>query len=393
MTLGLFSTVGVLAALAVAWRRSRQFAAFALVLVGVQAVVSVTLAGRLPLHPALLYWSQAAVIVHVSSLTRPALRRLPYRLLVSGPALFWTAGAFLAIPWAVAAGLGWDAPWPWLPWGVAALGVIESLWTPRRTVDLALDGADAGPLAPCEIPTGRVARPLRVVQISDPHLGPFMSVARLRRIAERAVRDAPDLVLLTGDFLTMESNATPGALAAALAPLRALPGRVFACRGNHDLEAPQMVARELEAVGARLLIDEEAVVETPAGPVQLMGVDFRWRDRAAHHAAVAARFPRRPGHLRLVLLHDPGAVRALPEGEADLALSGHCHGGQVGLLTFGLPWTFVRQFTKIPDHGLWGRGRDRVYAHRGTGHYGFPLRVGVPAEEGVLQIHWLGRPG
>lgn len=387
MTLGLFSAAGVLATIIVAWRRSRQFAVFALALVGVQALVTVTLAPALPIHAALLFWVQAAVVVHVSLLTRSSLRPMPYRLLVSGPALFWTAGAFLAIPWAVAAGFGWDAPFVWLPWAVAAVGVVESMWTPRRDVDISLDGVDHGALAPHVSPADRVERPLRIVQISDPHLGPFMSVARLRRIAARAALDDPDLVLLTGDFLTMESQGTPGALAAAFEPLRALEGRVFACHGNHDHEAPEMVARELAEVGVRLLVDEEACVETPAGPVQILGIDFRWRGRQAHHGGVAARFPRRPGHLRLVLLHDPGALTALPEGEGDLVLSGHTHGGQVGLVSLGLAWTFVRQFTRIPDHGLWARGRDRLYVHRGTGHYGFPLRVGVPAEEGVIRVH------
>ena len=81
---------------------------------------------------------------------------------------------------------------------------------------------------------------------------------------------------------------------------------------------------------------------------------------------------------------------ALPisEGEADLALSGHTHGGQVGLVSLGLPYTMMRAFVRMPDHGLWARGTDRLYVHRGTGHYGFPLRLGVPAEESVLAVHW-----
>ncbi len=387
MSLPLVCALAVVVTVLVAMRRSRQFAAFALVLVGLQALVTAALAEALPVPLAVAYWMQVAVAAHISSLTLPRLRSLPYRLLVSGPALWWTAGAVLGIPWAVAVAFGASLPWPWLPWVVAGLGVVESLWTPRRTVEIHLDGADAGPLAPFGSSGRRATRPLRLVQISDPHLGPFMSVERLRRIAQRAVADDPDLVLLTGDFLTMESMGTPGALAAALEPLRALPGRAFACRGNHDLEAPEMVARELAQVGVRLLVDEAVEVPTPAGPVQILGIDFRWRSRQSHHPEVAARWPRVPGHLRLVLLHDPGAIHALPEGEGDLVLSGHTHGGQVGLVSLGMQWTFVRQFARMPDHSLWARGRDRLYVHRGTGHYGFPLRVGVPAEEGLILVH------
>jgi predicted MPP superfamily phosphohydrolase len=215
-----------------------------------------------------------------------------------------------------------------------------------------------------------------------------MSVARLRRIAARAVAKNPDLVFLTGDFLTMESQSDPELLRRALEPLRAMPGKVFACRGNHDHEAPETVARALAANGIELLVDEAREVSTDAGPVQIVGMDFVWRDRQAHLERVCAEHPRKPGVTRIILLHDPGAFRHLPEGHGDLVLSGHTHGGQVGLVSLGLSWTFLRLFgIRIPDHGFWARGRDRMYVHRGTGHYGFPLRLGVPSEESVLRVH------
>jgi hypothetical protein len=233
----------------------------------------------------------------------------------------------------------------------------------------------------------RDGRPLRIVQITDPHLGPFMSVARLRRIVERAVAKKPDLVVLTGDFLTMESQADPRLLGDALAPLRALPGRAFACLGNHDHEAPETVRRALDSAGVRLLVDEATEVDTDAGRVQLVGMDFHWRDRKELMKSVCERFPRAAGALRIVLLHDPGAFKHLADGEADLVLSGHTHGGQVGLLSLGLHWTMLRVLMNAPDHGLWAHGTNRLYVHRGTGHYGFPLRLGVPAEHSVLRVH------
>jgi hypothetical protein len=74
-------------------------------------------------------------------------------------------------------------------------------------------------------------------------------------------------------------------------------------------------------------------------------------------------------------------------------LSGHTHGGQVGLLWLGLPHTMLSAFSSIPDHGLWSRGSDLLYVHRGTGHYGFPIRVGVPPEESVLHVHRVAHDG
>jgi predicted MPP superfamily phosphohydrolase len=270
---------------------------------------------------------------------------------------------------------------------IAGVGVIQSLTARREEVDLLVDRVPVDGLRRHAVASAREGRALRIVQISDPHLGPFMSVARLRRICERAVAKDPDLVLLTGDFLTMESQETHAHLEQALAPLRALPGRVFACHGNHDHEAPELVARALASAGARLLVDDAVMVETGAGPVQLVGMDFHFARRRERMAEVCARHPRVPGALRLMMLHDPGAFRHLAEGEGDLVLAGHTHGGQLGLVSLGGDWTALRLFVDMPDHGLWARGPDRLYVHRGTGHYGFPLRLGVPAEESLLRVH------
>jgi predicted MPP superfamily phosphohydrolase len=387
LTLGGWLAVVVTAALV----RGRPFAAFGGVLVGIYSLVALAIAPSfraiLPLYAAF----HVAVYVNFFALSRPKMRSLAYRLLVSWPAAFFSAGTLLALPWGVLSALGFH-PWaPWLPYALAAVGMLQSMTTRREDIDLVISGPggpSADRLAPHPHGRARDERPLRIVQISDPHLGPFMSVARLRRIAERAAEADPDLVFLTGDFLTMESQSDPDLLLDALAPLRALPGRVFACHGNHDHEAPEIVARAMDLNGITLLVDSSREVETRAGLVQILGIDFVWRDRRAHLERVCAAHARMPGATRIVLLHDPGAFRHLPQGEGDLVLSGHTHGGQVGLLSVGLSWTFLRLFgDRIPDHGFWARGTDRMYIHRGTGHYGFPLRLGVPAEESVLRIH------
>jgi predicted MPP superfamily phosphohydrolase len=369
--------------------RSRGYAVFRGVTLGVYSLVAL---GLEPLFDSVMpiFWTlHLLVFGHALSLIRPRMRSLAFRLIVSWPASVFLAGTLLAWPWAIVYGLGLS-PWlAWLPYCVALIGLVQSLSTRKEVIDLVVRDGQVAPAAPCRHPRGSFTteRPLRIVQITDTHLGPFMSVARLRKICERAVAREPDLVVLTGDFLTMESQTDPSVLAEALSPLAALRGRTFACFGNHDYEAPDLVRRALDAIGARLLIDDSAVVETAAGTVQIVGADFRWRDRHAHLRDLCAAHPRVDGVMRLLLLHDPGAFSRLPEGEADLVLSGHTHGGQVGLVSLGLPWTMLRAFAKIPDHGFWARGQDRLYVHRGTGHYGFPLRVGVPAEESLLRVH------
>ena len=54
-------------------------------------------------------------------------------------------------------------------------------------------------------------------------------------------------------------------------------------------------------------------------------------------------------------------------------------------MSVGLDWTVLRS-TPFPDHGLFAHGPSRLYVHRGTGFYGFPLRIGVPGEHSVIEL-------
>jgi len=388
----LAATVATLAAAVLL--RGAAYAAFVGVLLAIHSAVLLGLQQVWePLLP-LAVWLQLATLIHLLMLIHARLRPTWYRAVVSIPAHFWMAGTFLAAPWAIAAALGLPPYGWWLPYLAALIGVGQSLRSRPEVVDLVLDGEHHPELRRLHArrhrgggPTTGTERPLRLVQITDPHLGPFMSEERLRGICARAVAEEPDLVLLTGDFFTMEGRGSSDSLARALAPLQALSGRTFACLGNHDLEAPRAVAEGLAAAGIRLLVDDFASVQTDAGPVQIIGLNHVWRKRAERYAPVFARTPDPGDALRIVLLHDPSGFVHLPFGEADLVLSGHTHGGHVGLVSLGLDWTSIGGIIGMPDHGFWGRGPDRMYIHRANGHYGFPLRVGVPSEESVLRVH------
>lgn len=391
-TFSLAALGSYLTVMLVTWRdRGRFFAMFSGVALGIFTLIVVTQQGQLfRVFNRGREYLVFATYLHFLLLVWPRLRAWPIRVLVNYPASFFFAGTLLAWPVGIAVALGsLRAYWLFVPYGFSLLGLLESLWTPETVRDLVLDGRDAGALR--RYPPGKAGGDpvLQIVQITDPHIGTFMSIERLRHICERAVARNPDMICLTGDFLTIESNRAQYALDEALAPLAAARGKVYACLGNHDHEAPHHVKRALAAHGVRLLVDEAIEVDTPIGRVQLLGFDFHFRERENIMSEVCARYPRPEGMLRIVLLHDPGAFRRLPPGEGDLVLSGHTHGGQVGLVSFGLPWTFVSAVTSIPDHGMWARGRDRLYVHRGTGHYGFPLRIGVPAEQSLLRVQRL----
>lgn len=353
--------------------RGPGFAGFVALMVGLYTLAALAIA---PLVQPMRLWPAFMVLhalayLHLLMLARPRMRGLPFRALVFLPGACFLSGTMLALPWGAALQLGVSgsllACSVWLPYALSLIGLFQSLGARREEVHIPLDGADAGSLARHPLPRPGAARsgartlqPLRVVQICDPHLGPFMPVARLQQICTEAVAAAPDLILLTGDFLTMDSQESAEHLAQALAPLGPLTGRTFACRGNHDLETPALVAEALQACGVRLLIDEAVTARTPWGEVDLLGFDFVFQRRAAHVVAVAARHKRRRGVPRIALLHDPGSFKHVPPGTADLVLSGHTHGGQLGLLSVGGQWT-VPRLVKLPDHGLWARGRDRLW--------------------------------
>jgi uncharacterized protein len=360
-----------------------------------------------PLLDALFAYGIAAAGVHLVGLVHARLRSTAFRLLVSVPGMMTVGAGALAGVWLLAllpvraglAALGYERSLDvlaWLdlvPFAIAAASLVTSIRMTDETVRIPLGGsgpADHLVRLPVERAHRRAIPPesrqsLRIVQIADPHLGPWQSVERLRRRIETLLAREPDLVLLTGDFLTMEGAATRGALTTALAPLRHIPGRCFAVFGNHDHEAPDEVRHALAANGVTLLVDEETTVESDVGPIQILGAQYIGRGRRRQLERLFARHPRRPGHLRLMLLHDPSAYRHVPAGEVDLTLSGHTHGGQIGLLSLGIDWTVLKR-TGFPDHGLFGRGADRLYVNRGIGFYGFPLRIGVPGEASVLEV-------
>jgi predicted MPP superfamily phosphohydrolase len=384
-------------------------------------ILSFTIPGALILHerwtvltadslrPALhllFAYSMAAAGIQLAHLVRARLRGELFRWLISVPGQTFIAGGMLAGPWLLllfplrlAFGyFGWESTLvgltciETLPLVVAILSIATSVTTRPETVRF--DIAKEGPASMQRVPVERLpgydhaplpSRPLRIVQLTDTHIGPWQSVTRLRGVVQGLVARDPDLIALTGDFLTMESMGSPGCLEEALRPLAAVADRCVAIFGNHDHEAPEHVVDAMRELGIALLIDDELCLETDAGLVQVVGADYVHRERRKHLEELLSRFPRREDHIRLLLLHDPLGFHALPDDDVDLVLSGHTHGGQVGLVSLGFDWTVLAR-SRWPDQGLFARGRSRLYVHRGTGFYGFPLRVGVPAEFSVLEI-------
>ena len=229
---------------------------------------------------------------------------------------------------------------------------------------------------------------LRVAHLSDIHVGGSMNAARLNRVAELTNRAKPEIVLHTGDFLTHREGDFDAPLYPALARINAPLGQ-WACRGNHDFDDPVGFPRKLRSAGVEPLLDREASLSIAGEELRIGGLDYMWpdQDRSARYAEKVLAFGPHDGEPRILLLHDPSQWVHVPEGAVDLVLSGHTHGGHIGLqLGDHALWTIVGAFG-YPDQGVFRRDDGTVlYVTRCVGFYGYPLRLGIPPEIAILNL-------
>ena len=227
---------------------------------------------------------------------------------------------------------------------------------------------------------------LRVAHLSDIHVGGGMDRERLRRVVALTNGARPDLVVHTGDFLTHRRGDFDAPLYESLAAITAPYGQ-WACLGNHDFDDPTRLERKLHDAGVILLRDRVAAVAVDGHPLEIAGLDFLFERFAlgdAYRRIVAGWPARRVA--RLLLNHDPRAFAALPDGCADLVLSGHTHGGHIGIqLGSGHAITVVG-LAGIPDQGIFRRPGMRLFVTRCVGFYGYPMRVGIPPEIALLTL-------
>ena len=228
--------------------------------------------------------------------------------------------------------------------------------------------------------------PLRIVQISDLHLGSILGRRFASRLVERVNALAPDLVAVTGDLVDGSVRRLAGEVA-PLADLRA-PLGVYFVTGNHDhYSGARSWVEHVRGLGMRVLRNEHVTIGEGKEAFELAGVD----DHRAHlmpgesgedlEQALAGVVPERPV---VLLAHDPSTFKRASSMGVDLQLSGHTHGGQIW--PFGVFIRLVIPFVA----GLYRRGRAQLYVSRGTGFWGPPMRLFAPAEITEIVV---GSPG
>lgn len=216
--------------------------------------------------------------------------------------------------------------------------------------------------------------PLRVVQLSDLHIGLIdMPPARVRRIVAQVNALKPDLVVLTGDYDGGKFWEPPLKLSKRIAPLGGLKARygVFAVLGNHDTR--YFSAWAFGRAGVPLLQGKWA----EAGPVVVAGVVDLVDEPDPHGAVAQAVKGAPPGKPMLMLVHEPDTFTFMPP-QVDLLFAGHTHGGQIRLPLFGT--VDMGPFMNAHLRGHFTEGGKQLIVSSGVGTTGVPLRIGVPPE-------------
>ena len=237
---------------------------------------------------------------------------------------------------------------------------------------------------------------LKVALLTDLHVGaPHMGLARLRRVVERVNAEAPDVVLITGDFVIGGPQdeggerggvaggtfVAPEPIAAELKALRA-PLGVYAVLGNHDWWFDgERVTRALEGAGLRVLENGAVRVERDGRAFWLAGVADLW-----------TRTPVIEGALRQVnsddpvvlFTHNPDIFPKVPP-RVSLTLAGHTHGGQVKLPFVGrlkVPSMYGQRYAA----GHVVEDNRHLFVTTGIGTSIIPVRFGVPPEVVFLTL-------
>ncbi len=222
---------------------------------------------------------------------------------------------------------------------------------------------------------------MRLAQISDIHMGGWMDLARLQRVADLVLEEKPDALLITGDFVIGHdavdlSTQMVDDLVLGLSRLASsIP--TFAVLGNHDYWTDVKTVRHmLSSSGITELTNAVFTLKHGEDTLHLCGVDDVWEGDARLDDVIAQIHDESSA---ILLVHEPDfADTSAATGRFDLQLSGHTHGGQVVLPFLGPP-ILPHLGRKYPS-GLYKVGDMFQYTNRGVGMARLPLRINCPPE-------------
>lgn len=229
----------------------------------------------------------------------------------------------------------------------------------------------------------------RIVQMSDIHMGGWMNRERLGHIVTQVNAQRPDLIVITGDFVTRRVPYQVEDFLAVLPELSA-PDGVVAVPGNHDHSAGIIPVRRMMAdCGILDLSNAVKTLARGADRLHIAGVDDV-TSRKARLDEVLFNLPQEGAALLLCHVPDFADVSAATD-RFDLQLSGHTHGGQIRLPVLGAligpkhGRRYVAGFGLVDEMAL--------YVNRGVGMVSLPVRLNCPPEISVFTLRSGQGPG
>jgi len=223
---------------------------------------------------------------------------------------------------------------------------------------------------------------LRIVQITDIHLSPFLSEKQFARAIDMANEAKAPLALVTGDLITRSGDPLDACLR-QLARLHAEAG-ILGCLGNHEVytQTEEYITAWGCLNGIDFLRQESKMLKFGAASINFAGVDYQRMH--SRYLAGAERLVA-PGMVNVLLSHNPDVFPVAAAKGYDLTIAGHTHGGQVNFEILHQNLNLARYFTPYIA-GLYRQGNAAIYVSNGIGTIGVPVRVGAPPEISVLRL-------
>jgi uncharacterized protein len=228
-----------------------------------------------------------------------------------------------------------------------------------------------------DVPCAALPRALegfRIGLITDTHHSAFTSLPFIDHAVSMVLREAPDMVVLGGDYVTHGNRRYIGDAAAPFERLSA-PAGVFGVLGNHDdnIEMPRVLRR----AGVTVLNDVRTRLSVRGETVDLIGLHYWTRRIDGIRPLARGRAP-----FTVMLAHDPRRLHEAASLRLPLVLSGHTHGGQVSLPIVGA--LAARKFPVA--EGIGRQGDTSLFVSRGVGTVILPCRIDCPPEVAIVTL-------
>lgn len=233
---------------------------------------------------------------------------------------------------------------------------------------------------------------LRILHLSDLHASPVVPFSRIEEAFAAGMAEAPDIICLTGDYITTNTACDFAQYIRVLGALsEAAP--TFATVGNHDggkwsstrhgFRSSERVRNMLSEAGITVLQNQSVERQVAGARLQVVGLADFWTREFDSRKAFDG-LPKQADCLRVVLSHNPDTKAILQYYSWELMLSGHTHGGQVVIPLVGPPILPVNDTAYYQGLHTW-QGR-RVYITRGVGGVYGAVRFNCRPEVSILEL-------